>query len=54
MNEIEKKAKNLGYTSILLHAQCPVTGFNKKLGFQVEGDIFTDAGIDHRRMTKNL
>jgi predicted GNAT family N-acyltransferase len=33
-----------------LHAQCSAIGFYARLGFQAEGPVFVDAGIDHRLM----
>jgi predicted GNAT family N-acyltransferase len=35
---------------IFLHAQISAIGFYEKFGFQTDGDIFEDAGIQHRRM----
>lgn len=36
--------------AIFLHAQVPVIGFYKKMGFRCVGRIFTEAGIPHRKM----
>jgi len=37
--------------AIFLHAQVPVIGFYKKMGFRCVGRTFTEAGIPHRKMT---
>lgn len=42
--------KQAGFTHIVLAAQCHAIGFYQQLGFEPEGDIFMDAGIEHRRM----
>lgn len=33
-----------------LHAQCDAIPFYERLGFQAEGSVFLDAGIEHRLM----
>ena len=38
------------YQTFVLDAQVQVIPFYEKLGFTAEGDIFLDAGIEHRRM----
>lgn len=37
--------------TLILDAQLPVIPFYEALGFVAEGDVFLDAGIEHRRMT---
>jgi len=37
--------------AIFLHAQVPVIGFYRKLGFRCVGRTFGEAGIPHRKMT---
>lgn len=39
------------FDTLLLDAQVQVIPFYERLGFTAEGDIFLDAGIEHRRMT---
>lgn len=39
-----------GFDQAILDAQTPVIPFYEKLGFEVEGDEFMDAGIPHFRM----
>ena len=52
MNAIEERAKTLGLDSIVLHAQVAVIPFYEKLGYVAEGEIFTEAAIDHVSMSK--
>lgn len=40
------------YPVLLLDAQVPVIPFYERLGFVAEGEVFLDAGIPHRRMTR--
>lgn len=40
--------------TLVLNAQCEAESFYRRLGFNPEGGIFKDAGIDHRRMTMKL
>ncbi|WP_439122813.1 GNAT family N-acetyltransferase [Marivita sp.] len=42
--------KTPGITRAALGAQIDALGFYEKLGFAAYGDIFDDAGIDHRMM----
>lgn len=50
----EKFAKEQGFKEITLGAQLTAKDFYSKLGYQPEGAIFQDAGIDHVHMTKKL
>ena len=43
-----------GITRAALGAQVDALGFYEKLGFAAYGDIFDDAGIDHRMMELRL
>ena len=38
------------FNSFVLDAQIQVIPFYERLGFVAEGDVFLDAGIEHRRM----
>jgi predicted GNAT family N-acyltransferase len=40
------------YDVLILDAQVAVIPFYERLGFVAEGDIFLDAAIEHRRMTR--
>lgn len=37
-------------SELYCHAQIPACGFYRKLGWTTEGEVFTEAGIDHRKM----
>lgn len=54
MNEVERHARGSGYRRLILDAQCYAIPFYAKLGYIAEGDIFLDANIEHRFMTKIL
>ena len=43
-------AKSQGAKMIMLHSQTSAIPFYEKLGFQVEGPIYDEAGIAHRNM----
>lgn len=50
----EKRAKEAGYTNIVMHAMLSVVNFYEKLGYCQEGDIFEEKGITFARMVKDL
>ena len=54
MDVVETAATHDGYESVVLHAQVPVVGFYERLGYEVIGEEFEDAGIPHREMRKGL
>ncbi|MFD1426774.1 putative GNAT family N-acyltransferase [Kroppenstedtia sanguinis] len=54
MQAIEEFAANHGVTLIQLHAQIQALPFYCKLGYQVTGEPFMDAGIQHRKMEKPI
>ena len=43
-------AKSKGVSSLILHAQVSAIPFYEKVGFQVEGVTYEEAGIPHRNM----
>ena len=47
-------ARHRGMPQVHLHAQCHAESFYRRLGFVAEGEVFPDAGIDHRRMSLRL
>lgn len=49
-----EKARQLGFTSVWLNAQTHALGFYERAGFVAEGEEFDEAGIRHRRMTRQL
>ena len=54
LTAIENDAKTAGITFLTLGAQDSAQGFYLKLGYQVVGQGFLDAGIAHHRMDKKL
>ena len=46
-------AKEQGFKKFKLHAQSYLTDFYRKHGFEIVGDIFKEAGIDHYLMIRN-
>ena len=45
-------AQERGLDGVFLHAQCSAESFYERLGFVAEGEVFDDAGIDHRCMRR--
>jgi predicted GNAT family N-acyltransferase len=54
MNQIEEVAFELGFDSVELNSQCHAVPFYEKMGYVPYGDVFLDAGIEHRHMEKSL
>lgn len=52
--EVEKRAKDLGGTAVVLSAQVRASGFYEKLGYIKKGDIYYDEYCEHIRMYKLL
>ena len=50
----EKRAKEAGYSQIVMHAMLSVVGFYEKLGYHAEGYIFDEQGITFLKMVKDL
>ena len=50
LRELIRIAATQGHDSVFLHAQCAAERFYARLGFVAEGEVFEDAGIDHRCM----
>lgn len=44
------QARQQGFEQVFLHAQVNVIPFYQRHGFVAEGEIFLDAGIEHRTM----
>ncbi|GGV39846.1 acetyltransferase [Streptomyces longisporoflavus] len=51
---IEDAARARGLVAVDLHAQTHALGFYERLGYEVYGPEFQDAGIAHRAMRKTL
>jgi ribosomal protein S18 acetylase RimI-like enzyme len=54
VEEAERKARELGFTRMMLHARDVAIGFYARLGYTREGDLFTEVGITHQQMAKQL
>ncbi len=54
MRFVERIAMQRGFKRLILEAQCYAIPFYEKLDYIAEGDIFFDANIEHRLMTKSL
>ncbi len=52
MSFAEKYARSLGFRKAILHARYYVLDFYKKLGYQPQGEAFTEVGMEHRLMFK--
>lgn len=50
----EQFARNNGYRRIILHARIVAQGFYDKLGYLPQGNVFTEVGIPHIEMEKQL
>ncbi|POX52195.1 GNAT family N-acetyltransferase [Streptomyces sp. Ru71] len=51
---IEEAARARGLSAVDLHAQTHALGFYERLGYEVYGPEFPDAGIPHRAMRRTL
>lgn len=47
---LQERAREMGYPGITLAAQTHAIGFYERLGYVVRGEVFLDAGIEHRWM----
>jgi len=54
MHALEMRARDLELEAVVLHAQLGVISFYEKLGYEAHGEIFDEAGIEHRSMRKFL
>ncbi len=54
MAAIETRAQQQGLDAIILHAQVAVIPFYEELEYHARGEVFQEAGIDHRSMAKSL
>jgi len=50
MHELIKICQDNGAKKVILHSQLHALSFYESLGFKAYGDIFLDAGIEHREM----
>jgi predicted GNAT family N-acyltransferase len=54
LGELVRLARQRRIRALFLNAQCGAQAFYERLGFVAEGEVFEDAGIDHRRMQMPL
>jgi ribosomal protein S18 acetylase RimI-like enzyme len=54
VDEAERKARELGFTRMMLHARDKAIGFYERLGYAREGDLFMEVGIVHQQMARTL
>jgi predicted GNAT family N-acyltransferase len=54
LSELLRCALQEGLTEVVLNAQTHALGFYAHHGFAAEGELFLDAGIEHRRMRRKL
>ncbi len=54
MNDLEAYAKKQGVSELKLGAQCYIIPFYESLGYEAYGEIYLDAGIEHKMMKKTL
>ena len=54
VEEAERKARELGFTRMMLHARDGAVGFYDKLSYAREGEPFVEVGIGHQQMAKRL
>lgn len=54
LDAADAEARALGGRRIVLGAQLPAIGIYERAGYAARGDVFLDAGIEHRWMEKRL
>lgn len=54
MEAIEAEARKIGYQSIYLSAQIHARKFYERIGFEVKGETYLEAGIEHIDMFKKI
>ena len=54
VHAIEQRAAERGLAAVELHAQAHARGFYQQLGYAAYGDSFSEAGIEHVSMRKEL
>lgn len=50
----EKRAKEAGYSKLVMHAMLSVVNFYERMGYKQEGEIFEENGITFAKMVKQL
>lgn len=54
LTQVEQNLTQRGYRTIYFHARVPAVGFYEKLGYTTTGDEFSELGIPHIEMLKQL
>ena len=54
VRELEKRLGEDGFKSLYKEVRLPVIEFFEKIGYRPEGELYERAGLDHRRMKKDL
>lgn len=54
MHAVMEKAAGLGHRELVLAAQLHAIPFYENLGFRAYGDVFDDAGLPHRWMSRDV
>ena len=54
VDAIEQRAAERGLAAVELHAQTHARSFYQQLGYAAYGDLFSEAGIEHISMRKEL
>ncbi|SDY36084.1 Predicted N-acyltransferase, GNAT family [Jannaschia faecimaris] len=54
MQHVMGELAEMGFTRATLGAQLSALGFYERLGFEVHGPTYLDAGIEHRDMDRSL
>lgn len=54
MEAAERLSKEKGYKKVVLHARETAAGFYEKLGYRICSGLFTEVGIPHYLMEKEL
>ena len=54
MFALEGEAARASFSLVLLAAQITAVPFYERLGYEAYGDVFLDAGIEHRSMRKHV
>jgi ribosomal protein S18 acetylase RimI-like enzyme len=54
VRELETEVTRRGFRTVTLHAREAAVGFYSLLGYEVFGESFTEVGIPHRHMRREL
>jgi predicted GNAT family N-acyltransferase len=54
MKKLEEVALRNGISRVYLNSQCHAIPFYLKLGYEPVGEVFIEAGIEHRKMFKDM